>query len=507
MREIAYTSFGRNSLVMALLSHATALITGMMPASGAGLFFSVLYPFYWLIFVSGVYQELSGRGCRPLGIARFYMVMAAAVIPVIGPLTGLMVLYNTQGSKYIKQDNNPPGFIASIFRLRANMLLVFLFIVILFVVFAVMTRTNDPYFKRKAAHIVLPNTAFAAEKSEFISFLSEEKYFTVQIPSNWGKDEGFFTYGVRLRAPAPAGLEYVLIDIAYYAERHRTPERFIFDKLNPSWPKGVEHTPVQDITISGMTAKTFEIKTPRFPIAGIGDAKVDALERYVVFPAREGFFVLLYNAPASAAEQYGALFDKVLHSFKPMATVQAGAVNRDEITEEEYRVYTDFFRTKKKPAIDSPVPLDFPAGGGLVYEKTSGGKKIPRETIESLEKSFGTMDVSLIESYTSRNTKEYWLKDKILVNTVTILTEERMEEIRKKGGLGKGFAQELMRSYPLAGGIIYLSRVGFSADMSSALFYVASSSGLTGASYFIVMEKTGEAWQLKNAALNNFWYY
>lgn len=279
MREIAYTSFGRNSLVIALISHTAALIIGMMPASGAGSFFSVLYSFCWLIFVSGVYQELSERGYRPLGSVRFYMVMAAAVIPVIGPLTGLMVLYNMQGNKHTKQDNNPPGFIASIFKLRANMLLVFLFIVIIFIVFAVMTKTNDPYFKRKAARIVLPNTAFAAEKSEFISFISEGKYFKVQIPSDWGKEEGFFKYGVRLMAPSSTGLDYVLIDIAYYAEKHRTHERFIFDKLNPVGPKGVEHTPVQDLSTSGMVTKTFEKKTSRFPIAGIGDVEVEALER------------------------------------------------------------------------------------------------------------------------------------------------------------------------------------------------------------------------------------
>jgi len=36
---------------------------------------------------------------------------------------------------------------------------------------------------------------------------------------------------------------------------------------------------------------------------------------------------------------------------------------------------------------------------------------------------------------------------------------------------------------------------------------MGSSSGLTGAGYFILMEKTGAGWRLKNAVLDDFWYY
>jgi hypothetical protein len=43
--------------------------------------------------------------------------------------------------------------------------------------------------------------------------------------------------------------------------------------------------------------------------------------------------------------------------------------------------------------------------------------------------------------------------------------------------------------------------------MNIALFHAGSSSGLMGAGYFILMEKAGTAWRLKNAALENFWYY
>lgn len=381
MKEIAYTTFGRNALVIGLISHVTALLVAMMPVSGADSFFSILYPFYWLTFISGVYKELSNRSYKPSINWCFYMVMLATAIPILGPTTGLMMLYGMQGNGKERQDK-PLGFLTSVLRLRANVLLIFLFLTIFFILFAVMLVRNDPYFKRKAANRFLHGAAFAAEKPEFIPIVSGGKYAPFHLRSDWGRDESFF------------------------------------------------------LTM----------------------------------------------------------------------TAQAVSGNEDEITEEEYRVYTDFFKTKEVPKIDSPVPLSFPAKGGLVYEKTSSGKKMSPRLLQHLEKSSGKLDASLIDHYNNRNTKDYRIQDKIFVNKIKILTEGEMDEIRKKGGLGKGFAQELMNRYPLAGEIIYLSRVGFNSDMSNALFYAGSSSGLMGASYFIWMEKTGNAWRLKNAVLGDFWH-
>jgi hypothetical protein len=148
--------------------------------------------------------------------------------------------------------------------------------------------------------------AFAAETADFIEFVSEGKHFSVQIPSGWEKDESFFLKayeecGVRLRAPGLKELGYVLIDIIYYGEEYRTPERFIFDKLNPArYPHGEARSPVQDITISGMKAKTFEIRSSRYPIAGIGDAKVEPWA-ICCLPAKK-VFVRTYNTPAGTAQ-------------------------------------------------------------------------------------------------------------------------------------------------------------------------------------------------------------
>jgi hypothetical protein len=41
------------------------------------------------------------------------------------------------------------------------------------------------------------------------------------------------------------------------------------------------------------------------------------LERYVVVPAKKGFYSLKLKAPKGEAKRYLAVFEKILKSFKP----------------------------------------------------------------------------------------------------------------------------------------------------------------------------------------------
>lgn len=147
MREIAYTTFGRNVLFAGLVSHVAALLAGMMSEAGAYDFFSIVYPFYWAAFILGVYSEFKNRGCRPFVNWRFYIIAVAAVLPIIGPLTGLFALYALQGDKNVEQFKLW-GMFTSVLRLKANLLVIFLLIAILFALFALTQQQNDPYFKK-----------------------------------------------------------------------------------------------------------------------------------------------------------------------------------------------------------------------------------------------------------------------------------------------------------------------------------------------------------------------
>lgn len=163
MREIAYTTFGRNLLFAGLISHIAALIASMMSGAGAYGFFSIVYPFYWSVFILGVFTELRNRGYRPFGIWRFYLIAAAAVFPIIGPLTAFFMLYMLQGDRGDEQFKLW-GMFTSVLRLRANLLVIFFLITILFALFAITLQQNDPYFKKARLKKVLLNN----QKKDFL---------------------------------------------------------------------------------------------------------------------------------------------------------------------------------------------------------------------------------------------------------------------------------------------------------------------------------------------------
>ena len=145
MKEIAYSSFGRNALVIGLISHFGALLIGMIPAAGSGRLFLLLYLLYWVLFFCATGTELRARSYRPFVNTGFYIMAGAAILPMLGPFITLRMLYTMQEATDIKP---PRGLVPSILGLRANALLVFLITAVIFIMFAVLISRNDPYFQR-----------------------------------------------------------------------------------------------------------------------------------------------------------------------------------------------------------------------------------------------------------------------------------------------------------------------------------------------------------------------
>lgn len=155
MGEIAYTKFGRNALFIGLISHVAALLAAMMPSPGSA-FFKIVYSFAWLALILGAYVELENRGYWPFGNWRFYIIAAVNAFPFIGPLIAFLVLYRLQRGGE-EERVRVCGMFASVLRLRANLLVLFIFIVILFILFAVILSRHDPYFKKANLKKVLLN--------------------------------------------------------------------------------------------------------------------------------------------------------------------------------------------------------------------------------------------------------------------------------------------------------------------------------------------------------------
>jgi len=147
MPDIATTPLGRNALFTGLIGHGAALLVGMMPASGGERFFCIVFPLSCLALLLGGYAELKRGGRRPWRDWRLYGIAAATAIPVLGPFVVLGLLLGFQ-SKAQGERIGPLGLFPALFRLKANGLVLFLWVVFLAALFVFTGSRDDPYFKR-----------------------------------------------------------------------------------------------------------------------------------------------------------------------------------------------------------------------------------------------------------------------------------------------------------------------------------------------------------------------
>jgi hypothetical protein len=120
----------------------------MMAGSGPGHFFGIVFSFSCIFLIIGAYAELKNRDRRPFKVWRFYVMAAATVLPFIGPFLVFWLLYSFQ-NKGQKISLGFFGFFPVLFKLKANVLIIFLLFVILFVLFFLINRKDDPYYNKQ----------------------------------------------------------------------------------------------------------------------------------------------------------------------------------------------------------------------------------------------------------------------------------------------------------------------------------------------------------------------
>jgi hypothetical protein len=134
MQEIAYTTFGRNSLFLGLLSHIAAILVVMMSASGTAQFFNIVFPASCLFLIIATHREFKHRGAHPFKQWLFYVAAVVTIVPLIGPILVSGILYGFQSSKNTKLVGML-GFVPALFRLRTNVLTGFALIMVFFILF------------------------------------------------------------------------------------------------------------------------------------------------------------------------------------------------------------------------------------------------------------------------------------------------------------------------------------------------------------------------------------
>jgi len=125
--------------------------------------------------------------------------------------------------------------------------------------------------------------------------------------------------------------------------------------------------------------------------------------------------------------------------------------------------------------------------------REDNGQPIPWEkTAKSLQEKAPTLQQTTIDAFREVNVGQASLRPSfhIAIN-YALLDFDQLNSI-PKGGDWWG---EFYRRFPGSEGILTLSRVGFNAERTQALFYFSNRcGGLCGAGSYVVMEKRGSDW-------------
>ena len=175
-------------------------------------------------------------------------------------------------------------------------------------------------------------------------YTCQDHSFTATLPQDWKREEDRHPYGdltritgVRLAsAPTAEGVPVTISVLHYSGEGlFKTPDDFIRNELNSIARTDYDQpAPLREIRIAGRTGRTFQMKT--FELVRLDGfeappgkegvvyelapphRRVEMLERYIVLPAREGYFVLGCRSPERVAGEYQRVFEAVARSFRPL---------------------------------------------------------------------------------------------------------------------------------------------------------------------------------------------
>ena len=178
----------------------------------------------------------------------------------------------------------------------------------------------------------------------FEPYRSPDQSFTVSVPQGWARTEDGHPYGdltqisgVRLTGPGNAAGVPITISVLHYSGEHlfKTPEEFIHHEQNSIIRIDPDRQDfLRSCRVAGRWGRTFQIKTFElvyerpFLAPPLHEGVVYELvpphkqikmrDRYVVLPARTGYFVLKYRAPQDIMNEYISLFDGMIESFHPL---------------------------------------------------------------------------------------------------------------------------------------------------------------------------------------------
>lgn len=346
-----------------------------------------------------------------------------------------------------------------------------------------------------------------AQPAGWVHIEPEGKPFSVLIPAHWTRNElnllkEHQKYELKLWAPERTDLAYVLIGVDYFADPHKTPERYLFEQSNPVFAqRHTIHIEPEQPTTSGSGVISFTVHTDRFPPLGLSTKKQAVLRHVILHPMQKGFAVLYFDAPTTLAEQYRPVFEQVAASFKPLAQQEANTL--PDLSADEYAVLTDFFRNNPKKTTEPPPRFFEDVRRVRVVNGQTGNKgKLDEATRQGLAREFGELDPHLVADYRDKNARPAIVRDRILVRNLYIQPDKDQPSPTRTP-----FQQERLRPLDLPGlnsSIVQVSRIGFDAPRKTALFHVFLFGGGPSTGHFVLMTRDDGPWQVRHAALTDY---
>lgn len=172
-------------------------------------------------------------------------------------------------------------------------------------------------------------------------------YFSCDIPPDWSRVDNYGlgfglsneekkTHGFYLRAPSPSEVP-VTMAIFYYAEgnlMYKSTDHYlrVFSQLGREGDgDGNDYGKIKPITVAGREGMVFESISVRSVASGasvsskpgvyirpgLNAKRVPVRERFVVLPAKQGFYALRYTAPKEKFQEFLPVFEKVTKRFHP----------------------------------------------------------------------------------------------------------------------------------------------------------------------------------------------
>jgi hypothetical protein len=324
-------------------------------------------------------------------------------------------------------------------------------------------------------------------------FTARDQSFSLLVPAGWERSEVDDAGGLKVEFTAPDAkfLEYVVLRVLHVSAPHKSVERALDDLRNPQWPGNKDAT-FTTVRLAGREAQQRERRGLR-SLPSI-TPEVPNLERILVLPNGDDFFVLTADLPQEQEPRLGPAIARMLESFRP---APAKAARPAEVTAEEYAVYAAFLNSGGVVQAGEVAPyLRETSRERVVAARTVAGPELAPDLVKAFA-DCGGVSKSLAAGYAARRNERALVTDRLPVAKLRLRAEAG------SASAGPGLAERISprpgRHMPEP--TLEFSRAGFDAEGRSALFYVTNFGTSPGTSHLLLMEKRDGAWRLRCAVM------